>query len=84
MRTRQTFFTIDDKVLFWFDARFLGGPSDVKAANAKVWVLDVEVISKAYGAILVHRDGHVGWFCLLAGLKGVSRGDCETYLSSIG
>ena len=84
MRTGQTFLAIDDEVLFWFDARFLGGPGDVEAADAEIGVLDVEVVGEAYGAVFVHRDGHVGWFCLLAGLKGVSRGDCETNLSSIG
>ena len=73
MRPRQTFLTIDDEVLLRFNARFLGGPGDVEAADAEVGILDVEVVGETYGAIRVHRDGHVGWFCLLAGLKGVSR-----------
>ena len=56
MRTGQTFVTIDDEVLFWFDARFLGGPGDVEAADGEVGVLDVEVVGVAHGAVLINGN----------------------------
>ena len=38
------------------DAGVFGGEGDVEAADAQVWVLDVEVVGVAHGAVLESGD----------------------------
>ncbi len=39
------------------DGRIFGGEADVEAADGEVWVLDVEVVGVAHGAVF--EDGDV-------------------------
>lgn len=58
MGAGEAFCAVDDETVDWVcgDGSVLGGEGDVEAADAEVWVLDVEVVGVAHGAVLDNRD----------------------------
>ena len=58
MGAGEAFCAVDDERAFVAcrDGGVFGGEGDVEAADAQVWVLDVEVIGVAHGAVFEGRD----------------------------
>ena len=58
MGAREALCAVDDEAVLIAggDAGVFGGEADVEAADAQVWVLDVEVVGVAHGAVFKGGD----------------------------
>ena len=58
MGAREAFCAVDDERVYVAcrDSGVFGGEGDVEATDAEVWVLDVEVVGVAHGAVFEGWD----------------------------